>query len=337
LTADPIPLRIGILRLADSAPVLVAEARGVFAALGLAAEVVVEPSWANLLDKLTWGLLDAAVMLPALAVATSLGLRGTRVKLIVPMGLTSGGNSVVVGPGAPALSADPAEAARQVLGWLRAQPGRPRLAVVHLFSSHNLLLRAWLGAAGGIPERDWETVIVPPEQVVGALQAGQVAGFCAGAPWGEAAVAQAAGTVALASSALWPGQPEKALCVAEPWAEARPACLLALMRALLRACIICNEPAEAEAIARLLEGIGLPRAACRSALPGGNGREHIAFARPSAPGIWRTDQQQAVQLLETMQAAGWIPEDVPREQAARVYRPDLFLPALAAETTPASS
>lgn len=60
-------VRIGLLRLVDSAPVIVAEADGLFHEQGLAVQVSIEPSWANVADKLAYGVLDAAVMLPPLA------------------------------------------------------------------------------------------------------------------------------------------------------------------------------------------------------------------------------------------------------------------------------
>ena len=330
----PVRVRFGVLRLTDSAPALVAQARGLFAALGLEAEIAVEPSWANILDKLTWGLLDAASMLPPLALAAAVGLRGKRARLLVPMGLTSGGNSVVVNAAAYAASAGaPDDAARRLLAWMRAQPARPRLGVVHLFSSHNLLLRQWLMQAGGVPDRDWETVVVPPEQVVAALAAGQVAGFCAGAPWGDLAVTRNLGHVLVGSSSLWPGHPEKCLCVATAWTEAHPEGMLALTRAMLQACAICRDPAQSGAVADLLAGIGLPREECVRSLPGGDSRERVVFASAAATvdEIWHADRQLALWFLEQMQAAGLATGDVAPEVAAGIYRPDLLLPALAAE------
>jgi two-component system, oxyanion-binding sensor len=91
------PVRIGMLRLTDSAPVVVAKARGLFRSLDLDPILSIEPSWANLADKLTYGLLDAAVMLPPLVLASAMGLRGPAVRLIVPMGLSQGGNTIVLG------------------------------------------------------------------------------------------------------------------------------------------------------------------------------------------------------------------------------------------------
>ena len=91
------PIRIGLLRLVDSAPVLVAEQRGLFEQFGLDVHISIEPSWANAADKLTYGLLDAAVMLPPLVLAAAMGLRGPPARSIVPMGLSQGGNTIVLG------------------------------------------------------------------------------------------------------------------------------------------------------------------------------------------------------------------------------------------------
>ena len=90
-------VRIGMLRLTDSAPVVVAKARDLFRSLDLHPVLSIEPSWANLADKLAYGLLDAAVMLPPLVLASAMGLRGPAVPLIVPMGLSQGGNTIVLG------------------------------------------------------------------------------------------------------------------------------------------------------------------------------------------------------------------------------------------------
>ena len=57
------PFRIGLLRLTDAAPLIVAAERGYFAAEGFDVELSVEPSWANISDKLAYGLLDGAMML----------------------------------------------------------------------------------------------------------------------------------------------------------------------------------------------------------------------------------------------------------------------------------
>jgi NitT/TauT family transport system ATP-binding protein/nitrate/nitrite transport system substrate-binding protein len=321
-------IRIGVLRLVDSAPVLVAAERGLFAGLGLEVTVEVEPSWANIADKLTYGLLDAAVMLPPLALAAAMGLRGPATKLLVPLSLSQGGNTVVLSPEATAAVAD----GRGIAPWLQSRSQRPRFGVVHVFSTHNLLLRYWLATAGADPVRDIETVVVPPEGVVTALANGRLDGFCAGAPWGGLAVEMGAGHILLGTSSIWPHHPEKCLAVGQAWVEAHPEGLVLLLRALLRAQTLCDDPAEAPDIAAMLarsDTLCLPEGPSRAALPGGDAMEHIRFQEGAR---WFPERAHALWFLHQMQRWGWISAEANvAEVALRVYRPDLLGPALTAE------
>jgi two-component system, oxyanion-binding sensor len=327
------PIRIGVLRLVDSAPVLLADARGMFRDQGLDVQVSIEPSWSNVADKLAYGVLDAAVMLPPLALAACAGLRGPKARLLVPMSLSQGGNAIVASNAVLAELTQQNEVPRiRLMEWLRAQPVRPRFAVVHAFSTHNLLLRYWLASGGADPDRDIETVVIPPENVVEALAAGAIAGFCAGAPWGDVAEARRAGRILIGTSAIWPFHPEKCLCIGEAWADANPGLLSALLRAVLRAQVRCDQPEEAAAIATLLadpNGLGLPEQACLSALPGGSGAERIRFHSREA---WFPAQAHALWFLGQMRRWGGLDETVDLAAlASQVYRPDLLASAVEAE------
>lgn len=331
------PVRFGLLRLADSAPAMVAVQRGLFRELGLQVELSVEPSWANIADKLTYGLLDAASMLPPLALATALGLRGPPGRVLVPMGLSAGGNTVTIGRAAAeavlqGLAPSDALAAGRGFGaWLRAQPAPPRFAVVHAFSTHNLLLRYWLAASGLDPDHDIHAVVVPPEQVEPALAEGRIAGFCAGAPWGEQAAQRGSGRVLLGTSAIWGSHPEKCLAVAAPWAAANPDALRALLRGLLQAQRLCEEAAAASQVATLLAAppLNLPLAATSACLPGGAAAEQVRFHVGATWFPWRS---HAAWYLAQMHRWGWLNADVDLAQAVRtVYRPDLLAPAAADE------
>ncbi|HEY3847814.1 MAG TPA: CmpA/NrtA family ABC transporter substrate-binding protein [Acetobacteraceae bacterium] len=331
------PVRFGLLRLADSAPAVVAVQRSLFRELGLRVELSVEPSWANIVDKLSYGLLDAASMLPPLALAASLGLRGPAGRLLVPMGLSAGGNTITIGRAAAAdVLAGPApidalEAGRRFGAWLRAQPAPPRFAVVHAFSTHNLLLRYWLAASGVDPDRDISAVVIPPEEVEQALADGRIAGFCAGAPWGELAAERGSGRVLLGTSSIWGSHPEKCLAIASPWAAANPEAVRALLRGLLQAQRICEQADAASDVAHALSAmpLGLPFAACRACLPGGTAPERIRF---HAGAVWFPWRSHAGWFLGQMRRWGWLEAATDLVQAAhRVYRPDLLAAAAADE------
>ena len=322
-------VRIGMLRLTDSAPVVIAKSRGLFAEFGLHPILSIEPSWANIADKLAYGLLDAAVMLPPLVLASAMGLRGPAVKLVVPMGMSQGGNTIVFGGGGIQETAGMPPGAR-LLAWMSGR--RPRIAVVHRFSTHNLLLRYWLSMAGVDPDRGIETVVVPPDQVVAALASRQIDGFCAGAPWGAEAVRTGAGSVLLGTSDIWPFHPEKCLAVREDWAFSHKRELTNLLRSLMRAQVICDRPEEGGDVVSVLsdpDGLGLPGTVAGAALAGGAGHEQIHF---HAAGAAFPAPPHALWFLRQMRRWGWLEEPADLGAvAASVYRPDLFAQAARSE------
>jgi hypothetical protein len=131
--------------------------------------------------------------------------------------------------------------------------------------------------------------------------------------------------VLLGTSDIWPFHPEKCLAVRREWADADPEALTRLLRALMRAQAICDQPEEADGVVSALadvEGLALPREAVRAALPGGSGHEQIHFhgagaAFPAPP--------HAVWFLRQMRRWGWLAGDTNIAAVARaVYRPDLF-------------
>lgn len=329
------PARLGVLRLTDAAPVFLAEARGLFAAEGSPVRLQVEPSWANVADRLAFGLLDAAVMLPPLALAMALGLRGPATPLLVPMGLSLGGSSIVLRrdlaepvleSGAPP---PPPEASRRLGCLLSTRSLRPRLAVVHAFSTHDLLLRRWLAAGGVDPDRDVELVVVPPAETAQALARGRIDGFCAGAPWGAvAARAGLARTMAL-SSAIWPGHLEKCLVVRADWAGRHPARLQGLLRALLRAGLACDDPAETAGLAALLAEparVGVPARLIAPSLAGGEPSPDVDRSLFAAHGATLPAPAQARALAEEMARWHALPAGA-MAMAERLWRPDLHAEA----------
>jgi ABC-type nitrate/sulfonate/bicarbonate transport system substrate-binding protein len=327
------PIRLGLLRLVDSAPLILADANGLFRKQGIDVEISVEASWADVADKMTNGTLDTAVMLPPLVLAACAGLVGPKARLVVPLSLSQGGNTIVASnEAAAALIENELTPRPGLLLWLRAQQTRPRFAVAHAFSTHNLLLRYWLASGGASVDRDVETVDIPPEDVVEALAAGSISGFCAGAPWGDVAEARQAGRILIGTSAIWPFHPEKCICVGEAWAEANPEPLYQLLRAVLQAQSFCDQPSEAAGIAALLadpNGLGLPEAACRAALAGGSGAELIRFHTGET---WFPARAHAIWFLGQMRRWGWLDEHADVETlATQVYRPDLLASAVDAE------
>ncbi|MGD0635317.1 MAG: CmpA/NrtA family ABC transporter substrate-binding protein [Beijerinckiaceae bacterium] len=327
-------LRIGFLRLTDSAPAIVAHEFGFFASEGVDTELVAEPSWANIADKLAYGFIDAAVIVPPLAFAVELGVRGACRSMIMPCSISLGGNTITLesrlAARVRALAAQEGlSTAKAFALCLREQNGEPlSLGIVHAYSTHNLLLRYWLTSAGIDPERDVRLIVVPPALAVDALKSGRIAGFCAGSPWGNIAARAGIGSVIATSNDIWQNGPEKAFAVRKDWSDANPHALAGAIRALLRAAQFCDAPENASYTASLLSRrkyIDADSHAIMASLPGGSierGTSCSTFFRHAATFPWTS---HGLWFLREMKRWNLIAQDLDlQELAARVYRPDLY-------------
>jgi NitT/TauT family transport system ATP-binding protein/nitrate/nitrite transport system substrate-binding protein len=307
-------IRLGMLRLTDAAPVLVAAEENIFAEHGIDVEISIEPSWANIGDKLGFGLLDGAVILPPLAIASALGLRGRATDLIVPMSISANGNAVTF---AKSLEAD--FKARGIAG---VAAGRIlRLAVSQAYSTHDLLLRYWLAAQDIDPDNQVAISVLSPSEMVGSLAAGAIDGFCAGAPWGLIAEHSGLGFTAIRSNQIWRDHPEKCLALRADFAAGDPAAVRGLLRALGDAGRLCANPSRRGALADMLgrpEYLDLPANLIEQSLDPAQGGPVFTHNYPAPThAAWF-----ALQLLRWNKAPG----DV-LSAAASLYRPDLFIAA----------
>lgn len=344
-------VRAGFTPLLDCAPLIVAATQGFAEAEGLHLTISRETSWATVRDRLAVGHLDVAHMLAPMPIAANLGLGPLASPLIVPMSLGFGGNTVTVSRavwaelathGAPAnLEAAATAAAMGHLVAARASAGAPRLvlAIVHPHSAHHYELAYWLASAGVVPGRDVELIVVPPSLSAAALATGQIDGFCAGEPWGSVAVAQGAGAIVTTKAHIWRSSLEKVLGVRTEWAEADADRLDALARAVYRAALWCDEPANRDALAELLarpEHIALP---VELLMPGltrqlvaADGTRHVVpdlltFAARAATFPWISHALWLYTQMVRWQQAPLSADGL--AIAAATYRPDLYRRALA--------
>ncbi|KQP29529.1 nitrate transporter [Methylobacterium sp. Leaf102] len=337
-------LALGYVPLVDAAALIVAVERGFTAAEGLAVDLVREPSWATLRDRLALGHLDGAHMLAPLALASSLGISGPETRLAVPLALNLNGNAITVsrplwaammrdGPGDEGL--DTVATAFAGVARARAREGAPlTLGTVHPFSSHTYQLRLFAARGGLDLDGTVRMVVIPPPRIAEALRDGHIDGFCAGSPWNSLAVEEGYGRIAAFGCALAPDCPEKVLALP---AYAAPTCG-ALVRAVHRAGRWCARRENHEELARLLarpDHLAIAPALVRRALagtvvvdPDGTRRDapdFVLFGETAE----RPRPAQVDWLLDRMTEAGQIvatPEV--SERAHALYRPDLYDDAL---------
>ncbi len=263
-------LRLGFMPLSDCAPLIVADARGLFRKHGVSVRLTPLHAWVAMRDLIGIGHLDGGQMLSPMPIAAGLGLGGIRTNLAVVSVLARQGNTITLGE----RMMDEIEAAAPELAKIRPLPAAafaaaraarraaglpaPVLAVVYPFSSHSYLLRHWLESAGIDPERHVYLRAVPPPLVAGALADGHIDGFCAGQPWGSRAVDLRCGRIALTTADIWPDHPEKVFAVSADRLARSPGQVAACVAALIEAGIWLSDPANLPEAARLVHLHALP-------------------------------------------------------------------------------
>ncbi|MFT8417513.1 MAG: CmpA/NrtA family ABC transporter substrate-binding protein [Acetobacter sp.] len=215
------PLRIGLLRLSDSAPVMIAHNAGLFAQYGLQTELVISPSWANIADGLVWNTLDAAIMFAPLAMMTVLGRRGYASCLSPLTTLSRGGNTIILRGTNPFSGEWPKGIkGKEVFEhWRKTIGRRPKFSVVHMYSTHLLILRRFLLELGVDMEHDIEIQVMPPSDIIGALADGSIDGGCVGPPWGAEACLRGLAFLAGGSGTVMPFHIEKQIVVSKSLIE----------------------------------------------------------------------------------------------------------------------
>jgi len=344
-------LRLGFIALSDCAPLVVAKERGFFRKHGLHVELERQASWANVRDKVSHGLLDAAHMLAPMPLASTLGLAGMTTPMVVPMSLGLGGNAITLShelrarmsdelPGWPADRRLAAEALHAVIRRGRRRGDVPlRFAVVHPHSSHHYQLCHWMAMAGIDPHADVLLSVIPPASMVEALARGEIDGYAVGEPWNQLALDVGVGAPVVTSNEIWRNSPEKVLAMTADWAEQHPATVRAMVRALLEAAewldrasnrleavhVIAGESYVDAPVATVAQSMLAPFSNEGASDPAGAAevpRPVHVFHRHAATFPWVS---HALWFLTQMIRWGHIEKPLMlRSLAEQVYRPDLY-------------
>ncbi len=309
---------------------------GLFERHGITVELTREIGWATIREKVIYGELDAAHAPAGMLFAAAAGLGGIRADCLTGLVLNLHGNAIT-------LSQQLWQAGVRDGATLREhvrRRGRPiTLGTVYQWSSHSVLLRLWLKRHGIDVERDAAIVVVPPSQMVTHLRAGHLDGFCAGEPWNSLAVMARAGWVVARSAELAPLHPEKVLMARGDFASRRDDEHIALIAALIEAALFCDEPANREAVAKVLSRQGCVGAnadaihrSMRAVYDYGNGRVEPCqgfniFARENAG---EPDERKAAWVAQSLVSSGLATAaQLPQALRAKCFRADIFARAAA--------
>ena len=255
-------IKLGYIALTDAAALVIAKEKGLFAKHGLPdVEVLKQASWGALRDNMVLGGasngIDGAHILTPMPYLMATG-KVTQNHQPVPMYIAARLNSNCQGISVAKEYADlklGANAAplKEALAKKRAGGKDVKAAMTFPGGTHDLWIRYWLAAGGIDPDKDIQTIVVPPPQMVANMKVGNMDVFCVGEPWNEQLVNQDIGYTAITTGEFWKEHPEKALGLRADWVDKHPKAAVALTMAVIEAQQWCE---KAENKAEMAEIVG---------------------------------------------------------------------------------
>src|SRR5438874_4491853 len=252
--------KLGFIALTDASPLFVAKEKGIFAKYGMPdVEVQKQASWGTTRDNLVLGSegngIDGAHILTPMPYLISAG-KVTQNNVPTPMyilaRLNLNGQCISVAKEysdiAVGVDTKPFKAA---LEKKKASGKAIKAAMTFPGGTHDLWIRYWLAAGGIDPDRDIETIVVPPPQMVANIKVGTMDCFFVCEPWNLQLIHQDIGYTAITTGELWNKHPEKSLGLRADWVDKHPNAAKALLMAVMEAQVWSDKMENREEVAAI--------------------------------------------------------------------------------------
>src|SRR4051812_33222166 len=262
--------KLGFIALTDASPLFVAKEKGIFAKYGMPeVEVQKQASWGTTRDNLVLGSegngIDGAHILTPMPYLISSGKvtqnnQPTPMYILARLNLNGQCISVAKEYAGLKISLDttPFKAA---LENKKASGKSVKAAMTFPGGTHDLWIRYWLAAGGIDPDKDIETIVVPPAQMVANMKVGTMDCFCVCEPWNLQLIHQNIGYTAITTGELWDRHPEKSFGMRAAYGDKCPNAGKALLMAVMEAqqwCEKAENKVETAAICAKRQWINVP-------------------------------------------------------------------------------
>ena len=253
--------RLGFIALTDAAPLFVAKEKGFFAKHGMPdVEVQKQASWGTTRDNLVLGSegngIDGAHILTPMPYLITTGKvtqnnQPTPMYILARLNLDSQCISVGQEYADLRIGLD-TKPFKTALEKKKASGKAIKAAMTFPGGTHDLWIRYWLAAGGIDPDKDIETITVPPPQMVANMKVGTMDCFCVCEPWNLQLVNQKIGYTAITTGELWNKHPEKALGMRAAWVDKHPKAAQALLMAVMEAQQWADDPKNHDELAAVM-------------------------------------------------------------------------------------
>lgn len=253
--------KLGFIALTDSSPLIIAKEKGLFQKYGVGnVEVLKQASWGATRDNLVLGSagsgIDGAHILTPMPYLMALGAitqNNTPLPMKILARLNLDGQGISVSKAYADLNVGlDASLLKDAFAKKKAAGAAAKVAVTFPGGTHDLWMRYWLAAGGIDPNKDVETIVVPPPQMVANMKVGTMDAFCVGEPWNAQLVSQGLGYSALTTGELWSKHPEKSLAMRTDFVENNPKTAQAILMAVMEAQQWCDGDANKAELAQIV-------------------------------------------------------------------------------------
>jgi nitrate/nitrite transport system substrate-binding protein len=253
--------KLGFIALTDAAPLFVADEKGFFKKHGMTeVEVLKQSSWGATRDNIVLGSkaggIDGAHILTPMPYLITTGAVTTN-NVPVPMNILArlnlGGQGISVANEYKELKVglDNKDFGMALMGKRRKTGKSVNAAMTFPGGTHDLWIRYWMAAGGIDPNRDINTIVVPPPQMVANMKVGSMDTFCVCEPWNLQLIHQKIGYTALTTSEIWMNHPEKAFALRADYVRANPNATKALLKAVMEAQMWCEDAKNRAEVAEI--------------------------------------------------------------------------------------
>jgi nitrate/nitrite transport system substrate-binding protein len=252
--------KLGFIALTDASPLFVAKEKGIFAKYGMPdVEVQKQASWGTTRDNLVLGSegngIDGAHILtpmPYLISAGKVTQNNQPTPMYIMARLNLNGQCISVAKEYSDLKVGIDTAPfKTALDKKKASGKAVKAAMTFPGGTHDLWIRYWLAAGGIDPDKDIETIVVPPPQMVANMKVGTMDCFCVCEPWNLQLIHQDIGYTAITTGELWNKHPEKSFGMRAAYVDKNPKAAKPLLMAVMEAQQWCEKPDNREEVAAI--------------------------------------------------------------------------------------
>ena len=348
---------LGFIALTDASPLIVAKERGLFAKHGMPdVEVVKQASWGTTRDNLVLGSAGNGIdgAMPYLISTGKVTQNNQPLPMVILARLNLDAQGISVGSAYAGLKAGVNSGVlREAFAKKKAEGNAAKAAMTFPGGTHDLWIRYWLAAGGIDPDKDVETIVVPPPQMVANMKVGTMDCFCVGEPWNAQLVNQGIGYTAVNTAEIWAKHPEKSFAMRADWVEKNPNATKALLMAVMEAQQWADDLANKDELAAIVgkrAWFNVPASDIAGRLKGdydyGSGR--VETASPHLMKFWRDHTSYPFQshekwfLTENIRWGKFAPDTDISALVGKVNREDIWRDAarelgVAAADIPAST